>query len=125
MTTKQDIAKELVDAWSTKNEAIVRKYLHADFHFKGPMMESNGLEECIASMANCPFESSCQNSEMIEQGDQVVHVFDWVVTAPFQATIPTVEVMKFEGDQVKKSRMFFDTALFPVEFLEQMKQQAA
>lgn len=125
MTTKQDIAKELVEAWVTKNIEVIRKHLHADFHMKGPMMEINSMEECVASMDGCPFESTCQNSEMIEQGDNVVHVFDWVVTAPFQATIPTVEVMGFVGEKVKTSRLYYDTAILPAEFIEQMKQQAA
>lgn len=125
MTTKQDIAKELVEAWVTKNEEVIRKYLHVDFHMKGPMMELNSMEECVASMDGSPFESTCQNSEMIEQGDSVVHVFDWVVSAPFQATIPTVEVMEFAGEKVKTSRLYYDTAILPADFVEQMQQQAA
>ncbi len=125
MTIKQTIAKELVDAWNTKNEAVIRAHLHHDFYFKGPMMELNGVDGCIASMDDCPFECTSANSEMIEQDNKVVHVFDWIVTAPFQETIPAVEVLEFEGNKVKNSRLFFDTAKFPAEFAEQMKQQAA
>ena len=35
-------------------------------------------------------------------------------------TIPMVEVMEFEGDKVKRARLFFDSALFPAEVKEQM-----
>ncbi len=53
----------------------------------------------------------------------LVHMFDWKVTAPFQATIPMVEVMEFEGDKVKRARLFFDSALFPAEIKAQMMSQ--
>jgi len=65
-------------------------------------------------------QSRCENSEMVEQGDKVVHIFDWIVTAPFTGTIPSVEVMEFAGDKVKQSRLFYDTALFPAELAEAM-----
>ena len=125
MTTKETIVKELADAWVSKNPEAFRKYLHVDCHFKGPLMELNGLDEMVESIKDCPFESSCQNVELVIQGDKVVNVFDWAVTAPFQKTIPCVEVLDFEGDKVKRSRFFFDTALLPVEVVEQMSQQAA
>ena len=37
-------------------------------------------------------------------------------------TVPMVEIMEFENGKVKNSRMFFDTAQFPPEFMKQMKQ---
>ncbi len=125
MTIKQKIAKELFEAWSDKNEAILRKHMHQDFEFKGPMMAIKGVEANIASLADCPFESTSETHDMVEQDDKLVHVFDWIVSAPFQATIPAVEVMHFDGEQVTSSRMFFDTGLFPTEFLEQMKEMAS
>ncbi|MGH1457132.1 MAG: nuclear transport factor 2 family protein [Alphaproteobacteria bacterium] len=122
---KEEIVKELAQAWVSGDTDVFRKYLHADFHFKGPIMETNSLNEMLSSMEECPFESSCQNSELIIQGDKVVNIFDWAVTAPFQANIPCVEVMRFEGDLVKSSLLFFDTALMPAEFKEEMEKQAA
>tara|TARA_R110002072_G_scaffold5353_9_gene34834 strand:+ start:1323 stop:1697 length:375 start_codon:yes stop_codon:yes gene_type:complete len=122
---KEEIVRELAQGWVEKDEAVFRKHMSADFHFKGPMMESHGLDEMFASMEACPFESSCQNSELVIQGDNVVNVFDWVVTKPFLATIPCVEVMAFDGNKVKKSRLFFDTAQLPKEFVEQMMKIAA
>lgn len=125
MTTKQAIVEALAQAWVTKDDIVFRKYMHVDVRMDGPMMAFESLDDLLDSMKDCPFESTCQNSDIIVQGDKVVHVFDWVVTAPFQATIPTVEVMAFEGDKVKKSRLFYDTAILPADFIEQMKQQAA
>jgi len=117
-----EIVKQMTTAWQNKDEAAVRSFLHEDYHFKGPMMEMNGIEACIKFMKTCPFESSNKNCEAIVDGDKLVHIFDWEVTAPFQATIPMVEIMEFEGRKIKNSRMFFDTALFPAEFMKQMEQ---
>ncbi len=124
MTKKQDVVKELADAWSSGDKDVMRKHLYDDYSVVGPMMEIFGAEACIAAMDDCPFESTCESREMIEEGDKVVHVFDWVVTAPFQKTISTVEVVEFEGDQVLKTQLFYDTSNFPSAFLEQMKQMS-
>lgn len=106
-------AKALMTAWSTKDETLMREHLHENFYFKGPLMEMHSVDECVASMADCPFSSHIENSEHIEQGNTVVNIFQWVVTEPFSATVPAVEVLQFEDNKVKHSRLFFDTALFP------------
>ena len=46
-------------------------------------------------------------------------------TVPFQATIPMVEVMEFEGDKVKRARLFYDSALFPAEVKTQILGEKA
>lgn len=125
MTTKEDIVRELSTAWFAKNKEPFRKYLHEDFQYLDPLFEVNGKESSIASMDECPFEGKMENVKLVAQGDRVVNIFDWVVTAPFQATIPCVEIVTFDGDKVKSSRSYYDTALYPAEFVEEMKQQAA
>jgi hypothetical protein len=57
-------------------------------------------------MNKCPFEFTNENCEVIVEGKNLVHIFDWKVTAPFQVTIPMVEVIEFEGEKVKHARMF-------------------
>lgn len=117
-----EIVKQITTAWQNKDEAAIRSLLHEDYHFKGPMMEMHGIEACIKFMHTCQYESSNKNCEAIVEGDKLVHIFDWEVTAPFQATIPMVEILEFVNGKVKNSRMFFDTAQFPAEFMEQMEQ---
>lgn len=115
-----EIAKQLDTAWRSKDEATYRALLHKDYHFKGPMMEMKGAEEAVKFMKDCPFESSNKNCETVVQDNKLVHIFDWIVTAPFQATIPMVEIMEFEGGKLKKSRLFFDTAKFPAQAMDAM-----
>ena len=78
-------------------------------------MTMNGVEEAVDFMKKCPFESNTENCEVVIDGQTLVHVFDWNVSAPFQAVIPMVEVLEFEGQKVKRARLFYDSALFPEE----------
>lgn len=122
MSALTEIVQKINAAWDSKDEATMREYLHEDYRFRGPMMEINNVDECIEFMKSCPFEGGSENVEMITEGNRVVQVMDWVVTTPFQATISIVEIIDFEGEKVKNSRMFFDTAAFPAEFIAQMEE---
>ncbi len=125
MSTLVDVAKKMTKAWEDKDEAAFRACLHDDYTFKGPMMEMNSANEAVEFMNSCSFECTSENCEVVVEGQTLVHIFDWKVTAPFQATIPMVEVMEFEGDKVKRARLFFDSALFPAEIKAQMMEKTA
>ena len=125
MSTMLDVAKQMTAAWENKDEAAFRACVHEHYMFKGPMMEMRNANEAVEFMQRCAFESTTKNCEVIQEGNRLVHVFDWTVTAPFQATIPMVEVMEFENGKVIRARLFFDSALFPAEVKEQMTATAA
>lgn len=118
MSNNVEAVKKMAMAWDNKDEATLRSLLHDDYKGVCPDMEMNSADDCVAFMKECPFEGSSANLEIISEGDKVVQAFDWVVTAPFQATIPMIEVLYFESGKVKSSRMYYDTALFPAEFSE-------
>ena len=125
MSTMLDVAKQMTAAWENKDEAAFRTCVHEHYTFKGPMMEMRSANEAVEFMQRCAFESTTKNCEVIEEENRLVHVFDWTVTAPFQATIPMVEVMEFENGKVIRARLFFDSALFPAEVKAQMTATAA
>ena len=120
MSTMMEVAKRMTKAWQEKDESTFRSCIHEDYTFKGPMMEMRSAKEALEFMRQCAFECTSENCEVVSEGQTLVHIFDWKVTAPFQATIPMVEVMEFEGDKVKRARLFFDSALFPEEVKQQM-----
>ncbi|MEE8290065.1 MAG: nuclear transport factor 2 family protein, partial [Candidatus Tectomicrobia bacterium] len=120
-----DVAKRMTKAWEDRDEAAFRACLHDDYSFKGPMMEMKSANEALEFMKRCAFEFTNTNCEVVVEGKTLVHVFDWNVTAPFQATIPMVEVMEFEGDKVKRARLFYDSALFPAEVKVQILGEKA
>ena len=125
MGTLLDVAKRMTKAWEEKDEATFRACLHDDYTFKGPMMEMRSANEALEFMGRCSFEFTNENCEVVVEGNTLVHIFDWKVTAPFQATIPMVEIMEFEGEKVKRARLFFDSDLFPAEVKQQMMTETA
>lgn len=120
MSTMLEVAKTMNKAWHDKDEAAFRRCLHEDYSFTGPMMTMNSVDEAVEFLKKCPFESTTENCEVVIEGNTLVHVFDWHVSAPFQAVIPMVEVLEFEGEKVKRARLFYDSALFPAEIKESM-----
>ena len=124
MSTMMEVAKRMTKAWQEKNEAAFRACIHDDYTFTGPMMDMRNADEAVECMKQCTFEHSTENCEVVIEGNTLVHIFDWTVTAPFQNTIPMVEVMEFEGEKVKRARLFFDSALFPEEVKQQMMAEA-
>ena len=123
MTNYIEAVKEMLEAWDNKDEAKIRSYLHEDYSFKGPMMEANNPDECIELMLSCPFGGKSKTTDIIVDGHKVVHAFDWTVTAPFEASIPMVEIMTFVDGKVKSSQMYYDTGLFPKDVMEQMQEE--
>ncbi len=119
-----DVAKKMMKAWEEKDEAAFRSCLHADYSFTGPMMQMNSADEAVGFMKECNFKCTNENCEVVVEGEKLVHVFDWTVTSPFQATIPMVEVMDFKGEKVKRARLYFDSSLFPAEVKEKMMTEA-
>jgi len=117
MNNNVEAAKKMAEAWEIKDEELMRSFLHEDYLCVSPGEDMNG-DQLVDFMKNCPFEGKCENHELIAEGDKVVGIFDWVVTAPFQATIPMVEIMEFENGKLRKSRMFYDRSLFPAEFAD-------
>ncbi len=125
MSTLTDVAKRMTKAWEDRDEAAFRACLHDDYSFNGPMMEMKSANEAVEFMRRCVFEFTNTNCEVVVEGKTLVHVFDWNVTAPFQAIIPMVEVMEFEGEKVKRARLFYDSALFPAEVKAQILGEKA
>lgn len=124
MTDTVALAKKYYQAFAAKDKTTIRALLAKNFHFKGPMMETTGVEEMVGCMDSCPMVGGPQNMTFVAEGNRVVQIFDWVVTAPFSASIPMCEILEIENGQVKSSRLFYDTASFPKEAQELMQQMA-
>ena len=120
MTSNTEIVKKMMKAWENKDGDIVRSLLHDDYQGSCPMMGTIDADQCVEFIKDCPYGGKSINHEIIAEGDKVAQSFDWVITSPFQATVPMVEIMEFKNGKVKTSKMYFDTALFPAEDTEQV-----
>ncbi len=68
MSTLVDVAKAMTKAWEEKDAASFRACLHADYSFKGPMMEMKSADEAVEFMKRCPFEFTNENCEVVVEG---------------------------------------------------------
>lgn len=121
MTNPVDIVKRMDEAFRNKDEATLREALHPDYTFKTPRMTLQGREAAVQFLIyDCACTFHNENSLFITEGNTVVHLFDWVVEAPFQGRYRMAEYLTVEGNQVRSAELFYDPTAFPPEFLEQL-----
>lgn len=113
-----DLVKRVNKALETKDIKTYRSLLHSNYKFKGPMMELNDPDEAAAVMEACPFNYHNENVVYVNEGDKVVTIFDWVVTAPVKFSIYMAECLTVKDGKIIGSELFFDTAKFPPEAME-------
>jgi hypothetical protein len=124
MSDPISIVKQLSKAFETKNVEAYRALLHPKYTFSGPCMQFSNPDEAVAMLGECPMKARSENAQFIASGDQVVSIFDWVVSEPFQATIRMAEHTTIKDGKILRSELFYDSAKFPAEFMEAMKAQA-
>lgn len=125
MNKNIELVQKYNEAFAKQDIETVCSYLHENFTFEGPMMQFSSKKEFAAGMKGCPFECSNQNVRFISDGDNIVQIFDWKVTSPFKGNIPMCEWLVIKDNKIHSSRLFFDTAKFPSEVMEQMKTATA
>ena len=124
MVDIREAIKKMDQAWVAKDDAAIRELLHADYECKGPLMAVNGIEQAIMGMNFFPFVGKNENEQIIVEGNKAAYTFDWVLSSPFQATIPITEIIEFEDEKIRKVRIFFDTGLFPGDMVSMIKTMA-
>lgn len=115
MTNGIDIVKRMDQAFKEKDKETFRSLLHEDYKFRGPMMGFDNAEQATAFVEDCPFEFHNENESYVAENGSIARTFDWVVTAPFQATIRMSEHLSVVDGKVKSAELFYDTAKFPQE----------
>jgi len=115
MSKNIELIKKYNEGFANKDMQAVRALLNDDFTFNGPMMQFNSPDEMIAGLQNCPFEASHALKHIIEQDNHVVQIFDWVVTAPFEASIEMCEHLQIKDNTIIAGNLYFDTAKMPAD----------
>jgi limonene-1,2-epoxide hydrolase len=124
MSDPISIVKQLNKAFETKNVQAYKSLLHPRYTFSGPCMKAAGPDEAAAMLNECPMKGHTENLKIVASGNDVVQIFDWVVSEPFQATIRMANYLTLQDGKVLREEIVFDTAKFPAEFVESMKAQA-
>ncbi len=110
MSQIKETAMKVMKAWDEKDESAMRKHVHPDYISKDPMVTTVGIDNAIKKMNEFPFKGGLEIRHTIAEGNMLVVEGDWIVKEPFQAELPMVSVMKFEGDMLKEKSIYFDTA---------------
>lgn len=118
MNQAVELVKRVNLALESKDIKTYRSLLHANYKFKGPMMELSDPDEAAAVMEACPFTYTNQNAVYVSEGEKVVVISDWVVTAPVKFSIHMSEFLTVKEGKILASELFFDTAKFPPEAME-------
>ncbi len=113
MSQVLDIVHEYYRAFEEKDFEKMRSLLADQYTFKGPMMQCNSADECIEQMKECSFEARHEVVRTITDGKQVVLIFDWTCSKPFQGTFRMCEYLQVENGRIFSAELFFDTAKFP------------
>ena len=50
---------------------------------------------------------------MIVEGDNVAHMFDFIVSSPVEASVRMCECFEVKNGKIQSSRLYFDPAQFP------------
>lgn len=118
MNQSIELVKRANKALESKDISTYRSLLHDRYSFRGPMMELTNPDEAAAVMEACPFTYHNENVQFVADGDKVVSVFDWLVTAPVKFSIHMAEYFTVKDGKILSSELFFDTAKFPPEAME-------
>lgn len=113
MTTPLDTVQAFYTAFAEKNWDKLHSLLSDDFSFRGSMASFDSPDAFIEAMRALPFEGQPEASRFIASGDQVVHSFVWNMTQPTQTSIHMCEVFEVEGDKVRRSDLYYDSAAMP------------
>jgi ketosteroid isomerase-like protein len=124
MTSNIETVKRLNNACQNRDFETVKSLLHPGYTLKSPDMQASSPEEFIKFMEECPAECTLENLTFIEDGDQVVQIFDMVSAEPVSYRVRMCDVLKLQNGKVRSEEMFYDTAAFPPEAKEMMEKAA-
>ena len=113
MSQALNIVKSYYHAFEENHFEKMRSLLDDRYTFKGPMMEFSKADDCIAQMKEQGFEAWYKVIRTIADGKQVVIIFDWTVSNPFQGTFRMCKYFQVENGKILFAELFFDTANFP------------
>ena len=94
--------------WNTK-----RGMIRDDFHFRGPLMQSNSADDFIKGVQQFNCDVTFTDVEMIENGDTVMSFFTFNITKPFTGNFRMAEKVQFRQGKIQSSELIYDARPFP------------
>lgn len=111
MPDAHEAVRTFYTALTGQDRTMLLSCLTEDFTFKSPLAEFD-TPEGYAEMVG-RFGGWVESDQIIAADDRVVHTFTYHMTEPGKADIPICEVFHLEGDKIRSSRAYNDSADFP------------
>lgn len=117
----ESICAAYLDAWSRKDLPGIAVHIHPDVRFKGPMQVFQGREPYLGATNRVfPLLEKLDLRARFISGDRAMLVYDFVCRDPIGVS-RTAEMVRFEGELIRETELFFDAR--PFEAMQ--KTQAA
>ena len=113
MNPSMTTVSNFYEAFGTQNWTKLRSLITDNFSFRGSMASFDNPDDFISAMSQLPFEGHPENSKFTADGSRVAHSFVWKMTSPTITDIHMCEVFEVEGDKVRSSELYYDSAAMP------------
>ena len=114
MQSPMSMAKAYLTAFDDKNVGDIENLIGESFRFEGPIMKFEDKRSFIDMADGMTKGWDCrhENVEGLEQGDQAVLRYDFVMASPVPQTVHMVEWYRVRDGQIEDIRLMFDSAKF-------------
>lgn len=108
MKSPAEVVKAYFDAWSTKDESLLRSTLAPDVSFVGALGSAEGAEACVKGLLNGMWKVSPQVTVLhrFVDGDDVLTWFE--IHPSERAPVPVANWSHVENGRITRIRVTFD-----------------
>lgn len=116
MSSAREIVDQYFRAFTNKDLAAMRKLLHDDVYFKGPVAELDNADDFMEGITHLAANmSSAERHIVFEQGEDVCQIYDMVLAEP-AVTVPVAQWLKVRDNKIAVLRAYSDARpLLPPE----------
>jgi hypothetical protein len=108
----ESLCASYLDAWSRKDLEGIAVHIHPDVRFKGPMQEFQGRDAyLIATKRVFPLLERLDFRAQFISEDRAMLVYDFVCRDPTGVS-RTAEMVRFDGELIRETELFFDARPF-------------
>ena len=101
-----------IDAWNRKDVGAIRRLIHPDAHFKGPMSETSGRDALVAAVERMlPMVKSVEIRSSFANGNEAMFTYDFECAPPIGVS-RVADHMVIEDGLIRDTEVIFDARPF-------------
>lgn len=116
MSTSIDVVKRAYKAWEAKDESSLISLLHEQVQIELPGGRVvHGHDGARQMLEDVPEGVRSENELYVEDGNNIVRIWDCIFTEPKEARVRMAELNVLEDGKIIKNECFFDPSSFPMD----------